>query len=209
MTAAASITRHEYNTLDFAYEFFNTRLFNNQLPPCLMTLNRHPKAKGYFCADRFQHREQDQKTAEIALNPDTFPHRTDLEIFSTLVHEQVHLWQHSWGKASRPGYHNKEWAEKMQSVGLMPSSTGAPGGARVGQHMTHYIVADDAFESAAQELLARGFKLSWQSPALQGHAPTTTRAKFTCPACQQQAWAKPRARLVCGYCNQPMIAPVT
>ena len=37
------------------------------------------------------------------------------------------------------GYHNAEWASKMESVGLVPSTTGAPGGARVGQAVSHYV----------------------------------------------------------------------
>ena len=201
-----SITRHEYNALDEAYEFFNTRLFDGQLPACLITLNRHPRARGFFCADRFEHREQDQKTAEIALNPDTFQDRTDREILSTLVHEQVHLWQHYFGKASRSGYHNKQWADKMEEIGLMPSSTGESGGARIGQHMTHYVLPGNRFAVAAQELIAQGFKLNWQSPENLRGSTKTTRAKFTCPNCQQHAWAKPSARLMCGDCQLPMIA---
>lgn len=204
-TAAGSITRHEYSSLDEAYEHFNSRLFWGQLPTCLITLNRHPKARGFFSPDRFQHREEDRTTAEIALNPDTFEGRTDLEVLSTLVHEQVHLWQHYCGKASRAGYHNKQWADKMQAVGLMPSSTGAPGGARVGQQMTHYIIAGGSFELAAQELITSGFRLNWQSPTAKAGSAQTTRAKFTCPNCQQHAWAKPSAKLLCGDCSTPMI----
>ena len=200
-----SITRHEYNALDDAYEFFNQRLFWGSLPACLITLNRHPKARGFFCADKFKHREQDRTTAEIALNPDQFDGRTDLEILSTLAHEQVHLWQFYFGKASRGGYHNKQWADKMTSIGLMPSSTGAPGGARVGPQMTHYILPGEQFAVAAQELIAGGFKLSWQSPTGKAGSAKTTREKFTCPGCQQHAWAKPSAKLLCGECSQPMI----
>jgi predicted SprT family Zn-dependent metalloprotease len=204
--AATSITRHEYVALDDAYKDFNRNLFAGQLPECLITLNRHPKARGFFCADRFQHRGEDRTTAEIALNPDTFDGRSDLEILSTLTHEQVHLWQFYFGKASRAGYHNKQWADKMASIGLMPSSTGAPGGARVGQHMTHYMLPGERFATAAQQLIASGFKLSWQSPTGKAGSAQTTRAKFTCPNCQQHAWARPSAKLLCGDCSMPMIA---
>jgi hypothetical protein len=103
----------------------------------LITLNRHPAARGYFSADRFNHRNSDQTRDEIALNPDTFIDRTDLEILSTLVREQVHLWQHHFGQASRNRYHNTEWATKIEAIGLMPSDTGKPGGKRTGQRVTH------------------------------------------------------------------------
>lgn len=205
MINTTSITLREYGALDGAYHFFNERLFAGWLPLCLITLHRHPKARGFFCPDKFEHREQGERTAEIALNPDTFQGRTDLEILSTLVHEMVHLWQHYRGRPSRSGYHNKEWADKMEEVGLVPSSTGAPGGERVGQKISHYIEFG-RFSLAAKELIDSGFKLSWQSPHGQGgSAQKTTRAKFTCPCCQQNAWARPSAYLICGDCLQRMV----
>jgi predicted SprT family Zn-dependent metalloprotease len=54
---------------------------------------------------------------EIALNPRTFIDRTDREIVSTLVREMVHLWQFHFGKPGRRGYHNKQWATKMEEIG--------------------------------------------------------------------------------------------
>jgi len=198
---AASLTRTEYGALEEAYKFFNRCLFDGQLPSCLITLNRHPNARGYFSAERFGHRQQPQHTDEIALNPDTFLDRTDLEILSTLVHEQCHLWQHHFGKTSRGGYHNRQWASKMESIGLMPSSTGAPGGKRTGQSMTHYVLPGGEFEQAALGLLATGFQLHWQSPAGLRKNATPSKVKYSCPVCGQNAWAKPQAHLLCGNCT--------
>lgn len=204
MTTTTTITKHEYVALDNAYKDFNLHLFAGKLPECLITLNRHPKARGFFCANRFSHREQDRRIAEIALNPDTFEDRTDLEVLSTLVHEMVHLWQHYFGRPSRGGYHNREWATKMEKIGLMPSSTGAPGGKRTGQHVSHYILADQQFAVVAQQIIGLGFRLNWQSPTGPRAAKAQTRKKFSCYICTQAAWAKPTAQLVCGYCNLPM-----
>ena len=69
----------------------------------------------------------------------------------------VHLWQHHFGKPSRAGYHNKEWAEKMHAVGLHPSDTGQPGGKETGQQMTHYIAPGGPFQAAFADLDAEGF----------------------------------------------------
>ncbi|MDH8410092.1 sprT domain-containing protein, partial [Klebsiella pneumoniae] len=73
------------------------------------------------------------------------------------VHEMVHLWQHHHGNVSRAGYHNVEWAEKMVSIGLIPSHTGAPGGKQIGQHMSHYVEPAGRFDKAANELIQKGF----------------------------------------------------
>jgi hypothetical protein len=88
------------------------------------------------------------------LNPDHFKGRSITDTLSTLVHEMAHVWQHAHGKPTRNGYHNKEWAAKMDSLGLNPSSTGAPGGKRTGQSVSHYIAAGGPFAVACSELLA-------------------------------------------------------
>src|SRR5690606_37233909 len=61
----------------------------------------------------------------------------------------------------RGNYHNKEWADKMEQVGLMPSNTGEPGGKRTGDRMTHYILQGGAFERRCDQLLTRAYTLSW------------------------------------------------
>jgi len=135
----------QYTALTTAYSFFNQRLFNGQLPDALITLQRKAGSYGYFAGSRFGDVDQEVLTDEIALNPAHFRNRTVPEILSTLVHEQVHLWQHHYGKPSRSGYHNAEWAAKMQGLGLMPSDTGQPGGKLTGQRMTHYIAEHGRF----------------------------------------------------------------
>jgi hypothetical protein len=121
------------------YDFFNDELFDARLPPCIFTLQRRSKCTlGYFAPDRFANSAG--KTAdEIAINPRYLKHRPFVEVMSTLVHEMVHLWQHHFGRPSRPRYHNREWAGEMLRLGLRPSDTGAPGGRMVGQRVSHYI----------------------------------------------------------------------
>lgn len=102
-------TKRTYLNLSRVYDFFNTRLFEGQLPPCLITMQRHKGAYGYFSGDRWASADNPQEvTDEIALNPAHFAQRTTEEVFSTLAHEMVHLWQHHFGKPSRASYHNRE-----------------------------------------------------------------------------------------------------
>ncbi|HIE17406.1 MAG TPA: hypothetical protein EYP71_04350, partial [Dehalococcoidia bacterium] len=84
---------------------------------------------------------------EIALNPTHFKERTMAQTLSTLVHEMCHLWQHHFGKPPRGNYHNKQWATKMLSCGLIPSDTGREGGKQTGQNMTHYIEDGGVFDT--------------------------------------------------------------
>lgn len=155
-----SPTVDAYDELVKAYDFYNQRLFNGDLPGCLFTFQRNKRLFGFFSRKRFGHRGGKQ-VDEIAMNPSVFAVRPVEAILSTLVHEQCHQWQACFGKPGRRGYHNAEWADKMEEVGLIPSSHGRPGGKRVGEHMTHYIDPNGRFMALTKELLESGFALSW------------------------------------------------
>jgi hypothetical protein len=124
----------------------------------------------------------------------------------------AHLWQHHFGKPSRTTYHNKEWAAKMHQVGLIPTSTGWPGGKETGQHVTHIIEEGGPFEVVCAELMSEGYGVAWveNTPGGAGsegedeggegeEAPKPkNKIKYTCPGCGLNAWGKPDLWLVCG-----------
>jgi ribosomal protein S27AE len=196
----AVITLKEYQGFQKAYDFFNRELFNSSLPQVLVTLQRHANTRGYFSPQRFKGRVEKQTVHELALNPDTFTGRTDEMILSTLTHEMCHVWQETYGAPSRRGYHNRQWAGKMQAVGLQPSSTGQAGGMETGQAVSHYILPEGRYSKAYEKLAESGLKLHWQSIQAAGSAKITSKRKFTCPECGQNAWAKMSASLICGQC---------
>ena len=196
-------TRIEYGNLDQVYNEFNHKLFAGKLPPVIISLHRKTKALGYCWKDKYKKRGDNTKICEVALNPDSFPKRKDIEILSTLVHEMAHVWQFTFGKPTRGGYHNKEWAEKMKEVGLYPSTTALPGGKETGPQCSHYIITGGVFDKLAQEIIEKGFKFNWESIPQEAKAKKkdTSKTKFTCPECEQNAWAKDTANLECGDCN--------
>ena len=158
------------SNLQAAYDHFNRALFDDLLPGALITLQRKNGMYGYFSRANFVAREQSagpddakQSADEIALNPDVFARVDDTEIMQTLVHEMTHQWQFHFGTPSQRTYHNREWAAKMESIGLMPSSTGEPGGRKTGQHMSDYPIEGGKFETTWLKLQRRGFKIGWES----------------------------------------------
>ncbi len=223
-------TKDAYEELDRAYSHFNTELFKGQLPGCLITLQREKKTYGYFSAERFINQGDKSFTDEIALNPAYFGVVPLQEVMQTVVHEMVHLWQHHFGKPGRRRYHNREWAEKMKGVGLMPSDTGKPGGKQTGERMADYAIEGGVFEQALEKLVSSSYRITWLDrvpgkhvsadvlqAALEGGvegvdpnnvlAPEQaisnskqTRAKYTC-ACETKVWAKPGLHLLCGECS--------
>ncbi len=158
--AGAAPTRVTYSELQQAYDHFNARLFGGQLPGCLITLQREKRTCGYFSAARFASLDGGT-TDEIAMNPTYFAAVPLIETMQTMVHEMCHLWQHHFGTPGRGRYHNEEWASKMEAVGLMPSSTGQPGGKRTGDMMADYALSGGRFLEVCAELLTSSFQLSW------------------------------------------------
>jgi hypothetical protein len=203
-----SITEAQYRDFQTAFDFLNRKLFADELPQLLVTLQRRGGTQGYFSPNRFTGRADGVPAHELALNPDCFTGQSDEEILGTLLHEMVHQWQQVQGHPPRRGYHDKAFAAKMKELGLDPSDTGKPGGRETGGHMSHYIVAGGPYARAYKELAATGFKLEWQSKP-PDRKQRQSKTKFTCPSCGQNAWAKPDARLLCAACGGavPMTAP--
>ena len=159
-TVSINPTHQAYAELQQAYVHFNLELFGSQLPSCLITLPREKRSCGYFSAGRFAHLDG-TLTDEIAMNPVYFAAVPLVETMQTLAHEMCHLWQHHFGQPGRGRYHNEQWAAKMEVIGLMPSSTGRPGGKRTGDQMADYAIEGGSFLKACEELLTQAFRLSW------------------------------------------------
>jgi len=118
----------------------------------------------------------------------------------------VHLKQQHFGKPSRSGYHNLEWAYMMEQVGLYPSDTAQPGGKRSGAKVSHYIIEGGVFDVACKELLATGLTITWADAANeeQRKKKAVTRAKYSCPMCGLNMWGKPGVFVSCMSCEETM-----
>lgn len=213
-------TTHQFTKYQRLYDYYNKALFNEQLPFCLLILSRSTaKVCGHFSKDRWKDKDGNT-THEINLNPVYMSTATDIDICQTLVHEMAHLWQYEFGKPSRSGYHNKEWAKKMRQVGLMPSHTGQEGGKQTGQNMSDYPIKNGRFEKAfhqmpkdllfpfkSAELLRQLAPLSdtaigmTDTLPLPGPKPKSrNRTKYSCPSCKTNVWGKPELELICKAC---------
>lgn len=187
------------------FEHFNAELFGGELSPVLLNFSRKSGALGFFAPERWS--DGGAPVHEISINPMYLSERTAQQSASTLVHEMAHLWQAEHGEPGKRGYHNKEWAEKMEAVGLTPSATGAPGGARTGQRMTHYVTPGGVFEAAwaSRPVLSEQlFPIMAQEPAdtERKKASVKSKTKYTCSGCATNLWAKPGLEnLHCSDCD--------
>ncbi|NRA71970.1 MAG: SprT-like domain-containing protein [Gammaproteobacteria bacterium] len=160
-------TQKTYSELEEAYDTFNRELFEDSLPHCMITLQRKNRTYGYFSSNRFVH-SNGTKTDEIAMNPAYFAVISFQEIMQTLVHEMSHLWQFHFANPGRRSYHNKEWGNKMEQIGLMPSSTGKVGGSKTGDQMMDYVIEGGKFEKTLNGLISKQLTISW----FDSHPPT-------------------------------------
>lgn len=107
-------TIETYTELQEAFDHFNKHLFNDQLPPCLITLQREKLTEGYFKLASFTDEDGNQ-IDEIAMNPSYFPIRSIRHTLSVLAHEQCHQYQFHHANPGRRGYH-KEYTIKSPTV---------------------------------------------------------------------------------------------
>jgi hypothetical protein len=192
-------TADQFGAYGRAFDYFNRTLFGDRLPRCILNFSRHARAFGFFSPERWGC--GDEHTHEISLNPDVL-NRPLLDSMGTLVHEMVHLWQREFGKPSRRGYHNAEWAGRMEEIGLMPSDTGQPGGKRTGQRVSHYVIDGGPFDAAFQAMPSE-CRLPWTSgqPDERGKPKRTDKVKYECITCEVSVWGKAGLDIVCGNCG--------
>lgn len=223
-------TKDFYDLFQFIYDFFNHNLFRNELPNCMIVITRKKGVFGYYAKDRWVNSEN-IKTDELAINPLFFNKYPIIEIFKTMGHEMCHLWQHHFGTPSRRTYHNKEWGNKMISIGLMPSNTGKEGGSMTGQQMMEYVIENSIFLNVCSELIKEDyFKNFWidlspsdilennsdlQDPLYgilnygSGSMPGTgkdtqgkRKIKYVCNCCKIKVWGKEGLSLTCNDCDE-------
>jgi hypothetical protein len=117
----------------------------------------------------------------------------------------AHLWQEHFGKPGRGRYHNKQWAAKMEEIGLIPSHTGEPGGKRTGQSMSHYIQEGGPFQQQWKVLAECGFTFDYQDRLTNGpEIVRKLKVRYACPICSIHVWGKPDLHIICEECGERM-----
>ena len=202
MKRSATPTKAQFEAYEKMFGYFNERLFVGELPACLLNFSRRTRTNGFFAPERWE-RGKDVRH-EISLNPATLKSRKPVEVASTLVHEMVHLWQQECGSPSRSGYHNAEWAAKMETVGLVPTDTGEEGGKKTGQRMTHLIAPEGPFVKAFRTM-PKEYTLPWSCEEPEDERAKKSvknKVKYTCPGCGTNVWGKPELAITCNDCEE-------
>ena len=197
-----------YAALLWAFNHFNQLLFGGELPDVILTLRkRGPNCYGYYLPNAFVDQVHGGYIAEIALNPAYFRESLALTL-ATLVHQMAHHWQHQQGSASRPTYHNREWANKMIGIGLKPIGADNTREKETGQCVSQYPLDEGAFEIARADLMKQGFNVRW-AEAIQETSATKSsppkkkpsRIEWVCEKCDQTVTGDASSHIFCGLCR--------
>jgi len=207
-------TEKQYTALQKIFDYFNTYLFGGELPQVMINMSRDAKSYGFFAPKRWTGKKKGllvedllnenagKEIHEISINPDHMS-RNPKEVCSTIVHEQVHLWQQEFDKPAN-GYHSKAFAKKMKEIGLQASATGQPGGKETGKRMSHYIIPDGLYEIAFEEM-PEEFLFPFVSSPMMAQTKKEQKKKnkstYVCPSCEDKVWGKPGMNIICGDCS--------
>jgi len=194
------ITVKQFTVFEQLYNYYNKELLDGKLNDCLINMSRKKKAYGFFGAGYWQN-ENGKYAHEITLTPEGLE-RESVEWHSTLVHEMVHLWQNDFGKPVRANYHNKEWANKMLEIGLIPSTTGKEGGKKTGQCVSHYVDNNGKFIKAFNKLKENKtiYKPNSDFLTTTKKQKESAKTKYEC-SCGVKVWGKPELNIKCLACN--------
>jgi hypothetical protein len=148
-----------FTELAFAYNFINQEMFDGRLESCIVTTNRKYGSLGYFRPRGFN--AGGRCANEISLNAAYMSVRTTRSTLGILASLMCHAKNAQDGFTGKKGYCGKIWAKTMKHIGLMPSSTGRPGGAPTGYNNSFYIVKGEAFDLSCCRLQRAKFTLTW------------------------------------------------
>lgn len=202
-------TSAQYSALIHCFDYFNRKLFGGILPGCVFSFSRKRNTDSYTIPIRWKRANESQATVhEICLTPNLL-NRSLIDLLSGLVHEMVHVWQWEYGTPTRNGYHNKEWSNKLSSLGLMPSSTGEVGGKMTGQVMSQYVISGGLYERCFSQLpkecsvpLSNRFNANKiQHGRDKFYADSKNKAKYRCLNCNINIWGRPNLKVICGNCQ--------
>ena len=206
----------QFTALQQAYDYYNQELFypifEEMLSPVMLSLNdnRRRRSVGYYAFDKYK----DDKGNILSLINITPEHLNYpfMIVMSTLVHEMCHHYQYTFGvkKGRKSAYHDKEFANIMERIGLICSSTGRPGGKKTGIAMSDYIQEGGIFEKLTQnapEILKAPFTLNKTIFKRENDSNEEKvkmqkqKIKYECSLCNTKVWGKPNLEIRCIPCN--------
>ena len=130
---------NQYELYEFLFRYYNDKLFNNELDLSFISISRKKGFVSFFLP------ENEGGAEEIEKWKSKEPH-------IAFVHEMIHVYQEK-KETSSPNYHNKDYAQISENIGLPTISIGKPAGKRTGRKIKQTDTWDGMFFLAYNEVI--------------------------------------------------------
>lgn len=185
----------QYEVLYKAFDLFNEHYFDNELSPCVITLQKKRENNyGHFVAEpTWFNNKSDDETYEININPINM-NREPEEILATLEHEICHYYctLHNIKDVKSSGKHTIEYKNVCESHGLNCELDEDRG-------YNQTSLNDESIELV--EDLIEEYKNDFWYMMVEKKPVKKTQFLYTCPNCGLKAHAKAEKNIVCGDCG--------
>ena len=185
------------------YEYFNSKLFKNELERPVITVqtDERNRAYGWFtCNKVWKESEKDDGQYEINMSAQ-FLNRPVNEIAGTLIHEMCHHYakENNLQDCSRGGsYHNKLFKKIAEEHGLQVENV-----PKIGWSNTS--LTEETKWLVAEFLRFNDEKLIYRVPAPKGaRVKSSSTRKYACPCCGNSVRATKSVNIMCADCNEFM-----
>lgn len=185
----------QYEVLYKAFDLFNEHYFDNELPPCMITLQKkRPNNNGSFMAEPTWFNTQfDDETYEININPINM-NRDPEEILETLLHEIVHYYctLNNIKDVKSGGEHTIEYKNVCESHGLNCELDEDKG-------YNQTSLNDESIELVKD--LIEEYKDDFVYMYVPKKEVKKSQFKFICPQCGAKIYGKMETDVYCGQCG--------
>lgn len=178
------------------FDRFNHHFWNDELPSVIITFKPTKGRYGHMSSMPVWISYTEKNKYELNISAYTI-NRPPIEICSTLLHEQVHLYcnLHQINNCSNHGrYHNKNFKKVAEEHGLICQPTTYYGWSKT-------TLSDDAIKYF-KKLNIKQFAYHYIKPIPQ----KGTLMRYQCPKCQKTlAWLSSEQNVLCGDCKVPLV----
>ena len=186
-------------SLETYFGKINERFYNNELEKPVITVSHDDTAGAYgWCTSwRAWKDSEDEEAGYYEINICAeYLSRPFEEVFGTLMHEMVHLYNLQIGvkDTSRSGtYHNKNFKTAAEAHGLILEKDEKYGW--IGRKL------NDEAKEFMNSLNVKGFKLFREKPMKIKKASKSSSRKYVCPCCGLIVRATKEVKIICADCD--------
>ena len=183
----------QYEVLYKAFNLFNEHYFDNELPPCMITLQKKRENKlGDFTVEPIWFNENQDEFYQININPINM-NREPEEILSTLLHEVIHYYctLHKI-KDCKQKMHTTAYKEVAESHGLNVEYDDDIGWSITSLNDESVELVKDLIVECENDFV---YMYIEKKPVKK------TQFKYVCESCGLKVYAKAEKSIVCGECG--------